>query len=194
VDGAHALGSIPLNLTKLNADFYIANGHKWLYTPKGSAFLWVRKDRQSEIFPTVISDEGQGATQFQMEFSWVGTMDFSAWVSFSSAFKFRETYGDQNIMNYVHDLAVSGGKLLASMWATELLVHESLIGPMVNVRIPTNDSSLAQSLPKLLLDKYNTWVPTYGFGNVWYTRVSAQIYNELSDFEYLGKAVLDLLM
>jgi isopenicillin-N epimerase len=46
VDGAHALGSLPLNLNELNASFYVANAHKWLSNPKGCAFLWVRKDCQ----------------------------------------------------------------------------------------------------------------------------------------------------
>lgn len=60
IDGAHALGQIALDVPALNADFYVANGHKWLYSPKGSAVLWVRKDRQALINPTTISWEGQG--------------------------------------------------------------------------------------------------------------------------------------
>ena len=34
IDGAHALGSLPLNLTGLEADYYVANAHKWLACPK----------------------------------------------------------------------------------------------------------------------------------------------------------------
>mgnify|MGYP002637750004 CR=1 FL=1 len=37
IDGAHALGQIPINVADIGADFYVANGHKWLYSPKGSA-------------------------------------------------------------------------------------------------------------------------------------------------------------
>ena len=34
IDGAHALGSLPLNLNTLKADYYVANAHKWLACPK----------------------------------------------------------------------------------------------------------------------------------------------------------------
>jgi isopenicillin-N epimerase len=36
------MGQIDLNITDLGVDFYVSNGHKWMYSPKGSAILWVR--------------------------------------------------------------------------------------------------------------------------------------------------------
>jgi len=42
VDGAQAVGMIPVNLGELGCDFYAASGHKWLLGPKGTGVLYVR--------------------------------------------------------------------------------------------------------------------------------------------------------
>ena len=70
IDGAHALGQISLDMKDYNADFYVGNGHKWLYSPKGSAVLYVKKDVQPLIEPTTISWEGSSVypSHFQKAF------------------------------------------------------------------------------------------------------------------------------
>ena len=55
VDGAHAPGQVPVNLSTLHADFYTGACHKWMLTPKGSSFLYVTKELQSMLDPLVIS-------------------------------------------------------------------------------------------------------------------------------------------
>jgi hercynylcysteine S-oxide lyase len=200
IDGAHALGHIPVNVTDLNADFWIGNGHKWLYSPKGSALLWVKAEYQNYIEPNVISWEGVGVTHFQMAFSYVGTTTNSQYLAMATALDFRESIGgDRAIMDYIHTLAVSGGKVLAEMWKTEVLFDETMVGGMVDVRVPTTNATLALSIGRTLIDNYNTFVPIYDIGSVggvpgvFYARVSAQVYLEISDFEYLAKSVQEII-
>jgi len=195
IDGAHVLGNIPLNIPDIDPDFYITNGHKWMYTPKGSAILWVRKDKQSMIFPTIITGAGMGKNNYQKTFSYQGTTDYTSYMAFPTALQFRADFGDQAIMDYMHNLASEGGTLLANLWGTEKLVDDSMIGAMVNVRIPSTNADFLRTLDQQLYQKFNTYVPVFALAqtNIWYTRVSAQIYTEISDFQYLGDAVLQLL-
>ncbi len=43
IDGAQAVGMIPVDLHDLGCDFYAASGHKWLLGPKGTGLLYVRR-------------------------------------------------------------------------------------------------------------------------------------------------------
>lgn len=217
IDGAHALGQIPINVKELGGDFYVTNGHKWFYSPKGSALLWVRPEYQADIFPPVVSGEGQGSSQFQMQFSYSGTADYSARLAFEAALNFRGSVGSEaDIMSYMHNLAVQGGALLASRWKTEVLLSPDLYGSMVTVRVNCLNATIMNNLAQKVLDTYNVWVPFFTLPSafpevrewrfqrgqaelsrpaaspVFYTRVSAQIYTELSDFEYLADAVTAL--
>jgi selenocysteine lyase/cysteine desulfurase len=197
VDGAHALGQISVNVTDIDADFWLGNGHKWLYSPKGSAILWARPDRQSLLVPTTISG-WQGS--FQDNFAETGTRSLSPYLAMGDALAFRESVGgDAAIMNYMHALAVEAGALLASMFHTDVLLQPDMMAAMVDVRVPTLNATLAGAMPTLLLERFNTWVPVYnlnGLGataDVFYVRVSLQIYNELEDVAYLGRSMLTLI-
>jgi len=194
IDGAHALGQIPLDIPSYGVDFYIANGHKWLYTPKGTAILWVHPSVQSLIWPTTISGEGSGPSQFVSQFAYEGTLDYSGYLTFSTALAFRAQFGESSLMNYMHNLAVTGGTILAKRWNTDWLIPAESVAAMVNVRLPTDGSTVDPlSVMKTLLDRFNTWVPVYEQDGRWYVRVSAQIYNEESDFEYLATSIMTIL-
>ncbi|MCE2787442.1 MAG: aminotransferase class V-fold PLP-dependent enzyme [Bacteroidota bacterium] len=49
IDGAHGPGMLPLNLKEMDCDMYASCCHKWMMGPKGTGFLYVKKDFQQTL-------------------------------------------------------------------------------------------------------------------------------------------------
>lgn len=66
VDGAHVPGMMKLNVHDLGCDMYSASPHKWLQSPKGSGFLYVRDEVIDRLWNT-IATEGWDDTKIRAE-------------------------------------------------------------------------------------------------------------------------------
>jgi selenocysteine lyase/cysteine desulfurase len=56
IDGAQAVGNIEVDVKAIGCDAYAAPGHKWLMAPKGTGFLYIRKEAASQIQPVEWTD------------------------------------------------------------------------------------------------------------------------------------------
>ncbi len=193
VDAAHAPGMIPLDLPALGADWVTGNAHKWLFAPKGCAFLWARAEAQLGLHPTVIShglDRG-----FAAEFDWVGTRDPSAWLSTPAAIGFWKALGGPALMARNRTLANEAAQLLAQAWGTPIGAPAAMRAAMAAVALPgaeTADPVLAAAIYDRLCLEHRIEVPIVPFAGRLWVRVSAQAYNDLDDYSRLADAVLGM--
>ncbi|MCY7310889.1 MAG: aminotransferase class V-fold PLP-dependent enzyme, partial [Chitinophagaceae bacterium] len=57
VDGAHSFAHFDFKIPDLDADYFAASLHKWLYAPIGSGMLYVRKEKIKAIYPMFATSE-----------------------------------------------------------------------------------------------------------------------------------------
>lgn len=54
LDGAQAVGMIPVDLRSIDPDFYVSCGHKWLFGPQGTGILFVKSNNINLLKPTFV--------------------------------------------------------------------------------------------------------------------------------------------
>ncbi len=188
VDGAHAPGMVPLELSQLGAAYYTGNAHKWLCAPKGAAFLHARRDRQARLHPNVIS---HGFTSgFRAEFDWTGTFDPTPWLCIPESLRFMGSLlpgGWPQVMAVNRDLALRARALLLASLGVESPCPEEMIGSMASIPLPPRqEGSIAFGLDAKGL---HDWFRGQGIEAWFYAnpvpllRVSAQLYNNLDQFK-----------
>ena len=203
VDGAHAPGMLPLALRKLRPAYYTGNLHKWVCAPKGAAFLWAREDKQRDLQPAVISHGNnrrrRGYTAFQDRFDWAGTFDPSAWCCVGEAILWMGKLlpgGWAELRERNQSLTVQARRILCGRLQVPPPCSENMLGAMATIPFPEQ----FQDRPRTgridteqlrLYDKFRIEVPFNRFGKPekrW-SRISAQVYNSLAEYEYLAETL-----
>lgn len=91
IDGAHALGMLPIDLQQLQPDYFVSNCHKWLCGARGSAMLYVAPQWQQQVQPPVLSHGAQAG--FLSRFIWDGCRDYAPLLAISTAVKWWKRLG-----------------------------------------------------------------------------------------------------
>jgi isopenicillin-N epimerase len=196
VDGAHAPGMLPLDVPYIGATYYAGNLHKWTCAPKGSGFLWVRPDHQTEIHPLGIShhlNEG-----FAREFDWQGTRDISGWLAIPRAMQFMSELGWEKTREHNHAMTVWVQEMLCEAWQAEPIspIDGALLGSMATIQMPAPLDQLRldqmQALQRKLYDDHQIEVPLMRWSDRVLIRPCCQVYNTPDEYERLAKVIATL--
>jgi isopenicillin-N epimerase len=202
VDGAHAPGMVPLNLAALGAAYYSGNCHKWLCAPKGSAFLWVRRDRQAAVHPLTISHGASAVrpdrSRFRLEFDWTGTSDPTAWLTVPRAIEYVGSLlpgGWPAVMAGNRALAREARDLLCTAVGIAAPCPDGMLGSLASVPLPDGTAEVTWRRPDPLQQQlYDGWgieVPVVSWPAAprRLIRVSAQLYNRREQYARLAEAL-----
>ena len=202
VDGAHGPGQLPLALDRHGAAYYTGNCHKWMCTPKGSALLHVRRDKQPGIRPLPIS-HGANSTRtdrsrFRLEFDWPGTFDPTPWLVIPDAIAFMGSLhpgGWEELRRRNHALAMHAQARLVEALKIAPPCPESMVGSLAAVPLPDSKSAPSPAagdpLQAALFDRHQIEVPL----PAWpappkrLLRIAAQAYNRPEEYDRLAKVL-----
>ena len=190
IDGAHAPGQIPLDLDALGADFYGGNCHKWMCAPKGSGFLYARREMQSLLKPLVVS--WGWPSSFVDEQQRQGTRDIAAFLSVPAAIDFLRDHDWPAVQQACHVLARTARSALEAERGLPPLSADSAAwyAQMVSVPVPLADAERARTR---LWHEFNIEAPVNAWNGQSLVRVSVQGYNTQEDVAALVAAVARLI-
>jgi len=212
VDGAHAPGMVAgLDVAGLGCSFYTANCHKWLCSPKGSAFLFIRGDRQAGFRPLALSNNAEkpraGRKHLLTEFDYVGTTDQTAYLTIPAAMRTMESLvpgGWPEVMKRNRELALRGRDAVCRAIGVEAPAPDDMIGCLSTMFLPAHDPDrharlMARptrhhdALQDVLISKHRIQVPVWAVPgeNRRLIRISAQLYNSMEQYEYLAAALAE---
>lgn len=159
--------------------------------------MYVRRDRQLLHVPAPSVVDNTMVEALADRFIWTGTRDRTPYCAILNASDFRaQLGGEAAVMAYTQSLALYAKRTLEALWQVPEMAPESMIaGSMALVKIPTDNSTVCGIVGGTLKADYNLsvsgWAAVPGFPCSF--RISAQVYLEQSDIDFLGRAVLDII-
>ena len=196
VDGAHVPGHIDFNISELNPDFYTGTLHKWMLAPKGSSFLYVKKEYQTDIDPLVVSWGYESLfpsdSQFLDYHEYQGTQDVSQYLCTPKVIAFLEENNWKEKSKACRQLVLENYQRFCDLVGTQPIcpISSAFLGQMASVPIRTEKP---MELKELLYSKYKIQIPIMPLNGNIYMRYSINVYNSQDDLEVLYQAITNII-
>lgn len=196
VDGAHAPAQVPLRLRSLGADIYTGACHKWMMTPKGSSFLYVRKEHQALFDPLVISwgykADKPSHSLFLDYHQQQGTRDFSAFCCIPAAISFMKEHNWEEVSSQCRQLVLNNAMRFCNLLGAEPLLplDDFFVRQLLSIPIRTQEPEL---LKARLYEEHRIQIPVMRHGDRVFIRYSIQAFNSQEDLDRLEQALLQIL-
>lgn len=197
-DGAHTPGMMPLDVKDIGCDFFATCGHKWMMGPKGTGFLYVRKEVQDVLEPYwagALSDAGwdlqKGTLAFKKDAHKYdfGTQSSALYVGLGAAIDFLYHIGMENIVR--RDRAL----------ATHLRDELKKLGNRIEILTPEEEGGYGavlgfrhkgiayDKLQQYLIEKHKIITRMVPEDGVNCNRISTHIYNNFDEVDRLVDAI-----
>jgi isopenicillin-N epimerase len=127
---------------------------------------------------------------YEEEFAWPGTHDPSARLALTAALEFLEALGEGRYRAGLRELAQVAAQTLAQAWGVALGAPAQMFAATVTLPLPVQEAGTEEAAKRWrrkLLDEQRIELPVFAIDGRLWLRFSAQVYNELSDYEALAR-------
>jgi isopenicillin-N epimerase len=195
VDAAHVPGALPgLDVEGLGVAFWAGNLHKWAYTPRAAATLWVAPEHREAMRPLVTS--WSHGLPYPERFDLQGTVDHSSWVAVPDGLAAWRALGGWAQVERNADLLVRGAEHVRSALGTPDPRAGIRSAPCLRlVALPDGVATTTESAEALWQQLYAAGlvVPPVSFEGRGYLRLAAAPYNDEDDYARLAAALPGIL-
>lgn len=200
IDGAQAVGQIPVDLHGLGCDFYVTSGHKWLLGPKETGVLYISRVAQEKFRPSFVgaySDAGYDLNALALRFrddaivTEYGTRDAAKIWGIGAAVDFLSAIGMERVATRARALA---SYLREQLIKLERVTWLTPANPAYSAGIATFrvEGIASTEVTRQLAKVYRIRVRNIHENNINATRISLHIFNSFEECDALAAAIHDL--
>ena len=115
IDGAQAVGHLHVDVRDLGCDAYFSSPHKWMLAPKGTGFLYIRRDAQERVWTLLASSQWDNYADGMFRLMQWGTLNQSLLRGLEAAVDFMNAIGRDRVEARVRSLGSSLRKGLSQV-------------------------------------------------------------------------------
>jgi selenocysteine lyase/cysteine desulfurase len=180
---------LKMDMHDLGVDYYAASPHKWLDAPTGTGLLYMRRESQDRVWPTIAStgwdDPERGAGRFDR-------LSQRAWplvLAVGAAVDFQQAIGRERIEQRVRALQARLRSAVERMPGARMITSASpdLSGALLAFSLaPLHNADIVETLKR----RHGVWIRTveYGLNGV---RASTHIFNSEAEVDRLLEGLDD---
>jgi isopenicillin-N epimerase len=180
VDGAHSFAHFDFTWKDLGCDYFGTSLHKWLYAPKGTGLLFVKREKIEKLWP-LMAAEAKQRTDIR-KFEEIGTHSAAMRLAIGEAVLFHQGLGAKRKEERL--------RFLRSYWTSKLATLPNIrfhtsFGPdqscgIALVEIPGVDPA---EISKYLMDKHKIFTVAIAHDEFKGNRITPNVYTSLRELD-----------
>ena len=188
VDGAQSFGALRIDLADMGCDAYTGSAHKWFMGPKEVAVLYVRKDSQGHVWPSIVSAGWRDDVDSARKYEVLGQRDDAALTATGRGVDFHEKIGPDRVEARMRQVATAIKEGVSDLAGVEL---STSMDPALSAGVVIFKPGELD--PRKVFNKlYGTYhIAGAGMGpNI---RLSPHVYNTLDEADRVVAAIAEML-